>query len=733
MSLHNFTKTFKTELIKKKRSGIFTLSIILGVLLPLVGTIIILVAEDNFNKNSTPINYYFNHLKNYIIPYASFLLPLLIIITASKTAQIDHKNKGWDLMETQPISKFLIYFSKYILLTISNIISILTFIISTLLLSWIATAVKTPEAHFDLSVPFLLFSKVTIRLFIASISITAIQYVLSVLIRSFIWPIIIGFSCLILPLALKPFNISLFWFPYQFINGVGANPTGSDLNNWFIYSDYLSILFAFLFLFIGYNYYKLKTTLNTFWHPKSNLLKTLGVLLFFSASTFTLLQPIQLEKHNRTVLKGTISSDKTIEYAYLFDKTVGDTIAKMPIKNNSFSHYFTENISADYYDIIFDRYGKHDIFFSNNDSINIDYKNYGNKKSISFKGTRLAEHQQNKNSSSYIALDYYLENNIRLENADFYMKSIYENWQKELAKLSNTRTIDNIIPRNDYMERTKKQLALKYITYWNQFKKKRKALYPNKEYIINKDISLLVNSISLNDENLLSDGYYLQYISENLIENDHRKINQDQKYLDAISKLERSVFKDRLLHRQLKKSISEIENISERDSIFNIYIKHFSKPSYVSLLEKTKFNLNRLSKGIIAPNLEAYSSDNKSYTLDDFKGKHVIIDVWASWCGPCKREAPFFEKAALSLEDKPITFISLSVDRKEADWLVDIKNNSDATLQLRTKNALQFMNNYNLNRIPRFILINPEGLIEDVEFTRPSNKKFEEFLNNYLK
>jgi len=504
MSLYNFTKTFKTELIKKKKSGIFTLSIILGALIPVFITIASLISEDNFTTNSTPVNYYFKHLKNYIIPYAGFLLPLLIIITASKIAQIDHKNRGWYLMETQPISKFSIYFSKYFLLTISNFISIITFITSTIVFSWILATIKTPEAHFELNIPFLLFIKVIIRLFITSIAITAIQYVLSVLIRGFIWPIIIGFFCLISTLTFNDNSIRLYWFPFQFIIDVAENPTGSDLNNWLTYSDYLSILFAFLFLFIGYNFYKLKTLLNTFWFPKSNLFKTLGVLLFFSASAFALLQPIQLEKHNRTVLKGLIHSDKAIKFAYVLDKNTGDTIVKMPIKNNSFSAIITDQITTDNYSLIFDRYSKYNFFFGKNDSIQIDYKNYGNNSKVSFKGTRLAEHKQGKNTFSVTAIGYFLKNNMKLADADFYMSSIYKNWQKELARLSSTRTVDNIVPGNDFLERTKKQLVLKYITHWNLFKKKREALYPNMKYTVSDNINHLVNSISLNDESLLS-------------------------------------------------------------------------------------------------------------------------------------------------------------------------------------------------------------------------------------
>ncbi len=735
--MQNFIKSFKTELIKKKRSGIFTLSIVLGLLIPVIVAIVNITRSLFFDDNdlisdTTPLNYYFNNLENFIIPYASFFLPLLIIICASKVAQIDHKNNSWNLMETQPVKKISIYFSKFALLLYANLISILCFLTGTVLFGWLTTLFITPEAHFILEIPFLLIFKLGLRVFTASIAMTAIQYVISVLIRSFIWPIMIGFILLLLPQIVTALNLDFFWFPYKYLPLAGSNPLGSDFNYLFIYNDYLSILFAIVFLFFGYNYYKLKTLKLTFWSPKSKLIKALGVITFFSFGLYFLLTPKQLEKHNKTVLTGKISSDKWVQNVYVFDKIVGDTIAKMPVIDNSFSYHFKENIPNDFYFLIFDNYSRHEMYFGKNDSIFIDYKNYGRKNEAKFKGTRIAEHIQKERKFNYNFINFYLENNSKLDDAEFYMDGIYENWQEELQKLSSTRTVDNIIPQNDFIERNKKQIALKNLLSWNEFKKKRKALFPNKDYVVNEKIKSLENSIRLNDESMLTDSNYLNFIKENLIKNDLREINQDQKYFEAISKLDEGVMKNKLLYSHLAKNIKEIEEITKRDSVFNKYINQISNTSYVALLEKNRSELNRLSKGVISPTIYAYDRNKKTTDFNDFKGNYVVIDVWASWCAPCKAEAPYFEKAALALKDKPVKFISLDVDNKEDDWLVDIKNKSDTSLNLRAKNPAAFMKKFNINGIPRFILLNPEGIIEDANFMRPSNKKFEEVLKSYL-
>ncbi|MCF8321294.1 MAG: TlpA family protein disulfide reductase [Flavobacterium sp.] len=123
--------------------------------------------------------------------------------------------------------------------------------------------------------------------------------------------------------------------------------------------------------------------------------------------------------------------------------------------------------------------------------------------------------------------------------------------------------------------------------------------------------------------------------------------------------------------------------------------------------------------------------------LSDFKGKYVYIDVWATWCGPCRAEIPFLKKTEEKYEGKNIAFVSISVDvQKDFEkWKKFVAEKQLGGVQLFADKDWNsdFMKSYSINSIPRFILIDPTGKIISADASRPSSPKLSEQLDGLLK
>ena len=736
---YNLKKTIQTELIKKKGSGIVTLSFIIGIIVPLISFIIPIVSFflDEKKVIGIPVNYYFEILKFNLVPFANFFFPLLLIVSASKIAQIDHKNRGWHFMEMQPITKFSIFFAKFGVLLYSSLLAITVFLVSTVLFTWLLTVFIEIPSDKILTLPIEKFVRVGVRLCIASISVISIQYVLSVLISSFIWPIIIGFLSMIVPLILKNFSITLNWYPYQFLSEIATYPTGSDFGYWFTFSERVSILYSIVFLYIGFNWYRFKTFFSAFFSSKIKIGKLLAFLVIAGLLIAFALQPTQQKKWNRTVITGKVSSDKKVLFVYLFDKIVQDTIAKIPIqKDNTFKYVFDDTLQADNYLLQIDYFKQANLYFGDKDSLFINFKLFGRKDDLKITGNRISENRASKNNRNFNFIEYYLKNNINLENTSFYMKIITEGWEKSLSKIKLARTVDNLSPRKDYLLLKEKEISMKYFSYWKEFQKKRNTLLSDKEYLKTSKIIELENSISLADTKMLSNNDYLNFILSEFTKKDKREVIEAAKNFTAIAKLPKGLLKDKLLFVSLQKSLKSTTNNNVRDSLIDTYIGSIERVSYKNLLLKKYKNFNRLSKGEPAPNFTVYDVDAKKYTLESFKGKLLVIDCWATWCSPCLREAPHFERKAFKYKNKAIRFISISSDKNKENWLVGIKGKSKQVLQLRPKDLNEikiFGTSYAINSIPRFILIDKSGKIINVNFIRPSNKSFDDLIDGYLK
>lgn len=128
-----------------------------------------------------------------------------------------------------------------------------------------------------------------------------------------------------------------------------------------------------------------------------------------------------------------------------------------------------------------------------------------------------------------------------------------------------------------------------------------------------------------------------------------------------------------------------------------------------------------LKEGKPAPNIVGTTPDGKEVHLSDFAGKYILLDFWASWCAPCRREFPHI-KEALAYSEKSDNFVvlSYSIDSKEEDWKNCITKNELTHKNWIHISTLKGWNSeaaklFNVQGVPHTVLLNPNGEVVQFE------------------
>jgi len=157
---------------------------------------------------------------------------------------------------------------------------------------------------------------------------------------------------------------------------------------------------------------------------------------------------------------------------------------------------------------------------------------------------------------------------------------------------------------------------------------------------------------------------------------------------------------------------SQLE-VDKMEELYNTFADNV-KTSSSALAIKAKVDiLKQVAIGQAAPDFTLNTPEGTPLSLSSLKGKVVVIDFWASWCGPCRRENPHMVELYKELSPKGVEFLGVSLDKDEAKWLKAIE---DDGLIWKHVSDLKFWNSaaaklYGVNSIPCTYLIDQNGTI----------------------
>jgi len=728
MNFEHLKKAFKTEWLKIKGLGLLLMGLIFGILLPVLGLLVKIFKENarDYDGVSKTVGQF--SIESFLSSYAGFFLIIFIIITATRICQTDHKNNGWTFLETQPLSKISIYTGKFLAVFVLSVISILVFIISSVIIGSI-TEIIFPQDNLSLNINFSWILHTFLRLVIMSLGVISLQIMLSVVIRGFVWPFMIGFLGFVINIVGNVRRETYDFVPYNNVETSLKFPNSDYLNSYFNYSEMLSLFWGIVFFIIGYLIYSNRGIKSAFFKNSSKIFKTIIGLAVIAGIYFWISKPVFPQKlEGKTIVEGTIISDKHPKFVTLLSNELRDEIAKIPVKNGKFYWETKDKIPFAEYSLDIDKRftplilseGDHIIF-----EINSDKKHF----EVNQKGTRKAEAQFMQSQDN--GYSYFYEFTVREKKLTNDPKKFYEEAQEEWKEnhqfLDKYRTKENIHFADDFYEFKKQQYALKMMNAVSDYQ--RMTSLSDKKFSPPSDFwNELQNIIKKPTNLLLTTKEYSDWKIKSFLASTPAK-NADSMIFVKLSQMPKSTEKDQLLKNQLLKNFDLMRDENQRNKLFAQKSVEFSNPKFVSFVGKELQIINNQQKGKPFPALVFEDESGKKVSLNQFKGKYVVIDLWATWCGPCKETSPVFEYQAKNYRYQDnIVFLAASIDEDKNKWKLDIKNKKSDVTQwwIANSNALQMLG---VNAIPRFIMIDPQGKIYNANMPRPNETNFEEILD----
>ncbi|MGQ1785426.1 TlpA family protein disulfide reductase [Saccharicrinis sp. GN24d3] len=276
-------------------------------------------------------------------------------------------------------------------------------------------------------------------------------------------------------------------------------------------------------------------------------------------------------------------------------------------------------------------------------------------------------------------------------------------------------------------ELEKKSVEMKYYSDLAMYVSYYPYMSKDNSYKPSETLLAELDKVNLDDEKLYrySSDYYMftrNYLSikGNQLYKEEGLSSEVLGFFKVLNTLNSQYVKNKLGHITMLQRLADAE---DKDALYEEFKKCCNDEKSITEVTELYNKVGKLDKGKPSPKFVDYENcAGGTSSLDDFKGKYVYIDVWATWCGPCRAEIPHLKKVEHKYHGKKIEFVSISVDveKDKEKWKKMVADKELGGVQLIANNK-EFTDAYAVSGIPRFILIDPEGNIVSKSAPRPSN------------
>lgn len=232
-------------------------------------------------------------------------------------------------------------------------------------------------------------------------------------------------------------------------------------------------------------------------------------------------------------------------------------------------------------------------------------------------------------------------------------------------------------------------------------------------------------------------GYATKYLNDS-VKNEAIKGLYDYLNIERKSQIRyiASLYSDRTSIVAALKLLDKKEDKELIDNICKSLLMKYPgyKPvlNYIKESEEEALNAAKMMVGSKAPIFECPDVNGKMYGPESFKGKVLLIDFWASWCGPCRAEIPHLKKVYEKYSRNDVEFLSVSIDKGESEWKKALsQENMPWTQVLAPKSGSEVSGLYQFSGIPFLVIIDKEGRISskfirgEEEITKAIDKALE--------